>query len=411
MKAVQFKVSVPRYIFCKLFGKISKSVYYGPFSMLKYVDIPEPQLTNMPNEEWVKIQTKLSGFCGSELNTIFLHDSPSLTPWSSSPFIFGHENCGLIEEKGKLVKGFEIGDRVTVNPMLPCRTRGFEKVCELCERGQFSSCLNFTKGNIAPGLDNFTCRDTGGGWSPYFLAHQFQLYHVPDAVSDEDAMLVEPFSSALHNVMKCYPKDTDTILIIGAGMIGIGVLAALRALDCKARIIVLAKYKFQGEICEKYGADEIIYLREGDYYDSLAKSLKVELQKPALGKRVPVDGGADIVYECVGTDFTMNDALRFTKPGGKLGLIGLVGNTKKVDWSFAWFKELTLYGTNTESTEIYQGESIPTFQLVLNWLAEGKIELKPLLTHKFKLVDYKKAIKLLTKKGGNNLVKLAFNFD
>ena len=378
--------------------------------MLKYVDIPEPQLSNAPTEEWVKIQTKLSGFCGSELNTIYLYDSPSLTPWTSSPFILGHENYGIIAEKGKMVKGFEVGDRIVTNPMLPCRVRGIEKVCELCEQGIFSSCLNFTKGNLAPAFDNIVCRDTGAGWSPYYLAHQFQLYHVPDAVSDEDAVMVEPFCSSLHAVMRCYPKDTDTVLIIGAGTIGIAVIAALRTLGSKARIIVLAKYRFQGEWCEKYGADEIIYLKEGDYYDNLAKSLKVELKKPALGKRVVVDGGADVVYECVGTDMTMNDALRFTKSGGKLVIIGIVGKTSKVDWTFSWFKELTIFGTNTSSSEIYKEETIPTFQLALNWLAEGQLELSPLLTHKLKLEAYKKAIKMMRRKNKHKLIKLAFSF-
>ncbi len=411
MKALQFDVSIPRYVLCKLFGKISKSVYYGPLSMLHYRDIPEPQLSNAPTDEWVKVQTKLSGFCGSEMNTIFLRDSPSLTPFTSSPFIMGHENYAIIAEKGKKIKGFEEGDRVIINPMLPCETRGIDPVCELCAKGQFSSCLNFTKGNLAPGLDNFTCRDTGGGWSPYFLAHQFQLHHVPDSVSDEDAALVEPYCSSLHGVMQCPPEDTDTVLVIGAGMIGIAVVSALRALGSKARIIVLAKYPFQGEWCEKFGADEIIYLREGDYYDNLAKTLNVELQKPELGKRVPVNGGADVVYECVGLDTTMNDALRFTKPGGKLGLIGLVGKTSKVDWSFAWFKELTIYGTNTSSTEVYNGEPIHTFQLALDWLTEGKIELKPLLTQKMKLDDYKKAIKMMMNKSKKKLVKLAFYYD
>lgn len=378
--------------------------------MLHYRDVPEPQLSNAPNDEWVKIQTKLSGFCGSEMNTIFLHDSPALTPWTSSPFIMGHENYGLIAEKGKKVKGFEAGDRVVINPMLPCITRGLEP-CELCQNGKFSACLNFTKGNLSPGLDNFLCKDTGGGWSPYFLAHKFQLSHVPDSVSDEAAALVEPFCSSLHGVMHCLPKDTDTVLVIGAGMIGIGVVAALRALECKARIIVLAKYPFQGEWCEKFGADEIIYLRGDDYYETLAKLLHVELQKPALGKKVVVDGGADVVYDCVGTDTTINDALRFTKSGGKLGLIGLVGQTSKVDWSFSWFKELTLYGTQTSSTELYKGERIPTFQLALNWLVEGRIELKGLMTHKLRLEEYKTAIKLMQSKGRNKLVKLAFYYE
>ncbi|MHA1264499.1 MAG: zinc-dependent alcohol dehydrogenase [Candidatus Helarchaeota archaeon] len=411
MKALQFDVSVARYILCKFFGKISKSVYYGPLSMLHYREVPEPQLSNAPTNEWVKIQTKLSGFCGSEMNTIFLHDSPSLTPWTSSPFIMGHENYGIIVEKGRQVEGFEEGDRIIINPMLHCKTRGFEQECELCAQGQFSACLNFTKGNLSPGLDNFVCRDTGGGWAPYFLAHKFQLYHVPDAVSDEDAVLVEPFCSSLHAVMHCLPKDTDTVLILGAGMIGICAVAALRALECNARIIVLAKYKFQGALCQKYGANEVVYLREGDYYDQLAELLGVELQKPALGKRVVVDGGADVVYECVGTDTSMNDALRFTKSGGKVGLIGLIGKTTNVDWSFAWFKELTLYGTQTSSTELYKDERIPTFQLALNWLKEGTLELKPLLTHRLKLENYKKAIKLMLNKNRHQLVKLAFQYD
>ncbi len=412
MKALQFDVSVARYVLCKMFGKISKGVYYRrPFSMLHYVDIPEPQLSDAPNDEWVKIHTKLSGFCGSEMNTIFLHDSPSLTPFSSSPFIMGHENYGLIAEKGAKVEGFEEGDRVIVNPMLPCETRGIKPVCELCEKGIFSSCLNFTEGNLSPGLDNFTCRDTGGGWSPHFLAHRFQLHHVPDNVSNEEAALVEPYCSSLHGVMHCIPEDSDTVLVIGAGMIGITVVSALRALGSKARIIVLAKYPFQGEKCEAYGADEIIYLREGDYYDALAKSLNVELQKPALGKRVPVNGGADVVYECVGNDTTVNDALRWTKPSGKLGLIGLVGKSSNVDWSFAWFKELTLYGTNTSSTELYNGERIHTFQLALNWLKEGKIDIKGLMTHKLKLQDYKKAIKMMMHKSKHKLIKLAFEYD
>ena len=411
MKAVQFKVSIPRWVFCKIFEKIWGNIHLSRFSLTHYVDIPEPQLANAPNEEWVKIKTRLSGICGSEVGLIYLQDSPALTPFLSSPYVLGHENMGIIDEKGKKVKGFEVGDRVIINGVLPCRVRGIEPECELCAQGQFTSCLNFTKGNLSPSLYSFTCRDTGGGWSSHYLAHEFQLYHVPDSVSDEDAMLVEPLTCGLQSISRCYPKDTDTVLIFGAGMIGIAVVAALRALGSKAHIIVLAKYKFQGEWCEKYGADEIIYLRDGDYYEQLAKSLNVTLKKPELGKRVVVDGGADVVYECVGNDTAVNDALRFTKPNGKLALIGLVGKTKKVDWSFSWFKDLTMIGTNAMCTMVYQGERIPTFQLALNFLEEGQLELKPLLSQKFKLEDWKDAIKAVRAKGRHKIVKAAFAFD
>lgn len=95
------------------------------------------------------------------------------------------------------------------------------------------------------------------------MAHRSQLFHVPDDVSDENAIMVDAFCSTLHPVIRNLPCDQDMVLIIGAGTISICTLAALRALDSRARVIVLARYPFQGQLAWRYGADEVIYLDKG----------------------------------------------------------------------------------------------------------------------------------------------------
>jgi len=281
MEAIQLTVSIPRYVLTKAIGPVYPPVFWGHLAMLRYRDVPEPVL---PGPGWVKIKTRYGGICGSDLHTIFLKDSPSLSAFVSSPLTLGHENLGTITQVGEQVQGFASGDRVVADPLLPCATRGFEEPCEFCRREEFAQCQNFAEGDLAPGLSIGHCPDTGGSWSPCFVAHQSQLFSVPENVSDENAALAEPFAGALHWVMRNLPGDDDTILILGAGVVGLCTLVALRALGSGARAIVLAKYPFQGEMARRFGADQVIYLREGDYFQALAEATGGRLYKPA-GRR------------------------------------------------------------------------------------------------------------------------------
>jgi threonine dehydrogenase-like Zn-dependent dehydrogenase len=362
----------------------------------------------LPNQEWVKIKTKYAGICGSDINMIFLHDSPSLEPFNSFPATLGHENVGIIVEKGSKVKGFKVGDIVIVDPTLPCSARGIEEVCSMCKEGNYSLCLNVDKGNISKGIQNFCCGDVGGGFAPHFVAHQFQLFKVPDTVSDENAVLVDPLASALHAVLRNFPNDSDTVPDIGAAIMGLCTILALRVLGSKSRIINLAKYDFQAKLAKEYGADKVVLFKKG-YYEEIAKELDGTLLKPILGKKVMI-GGADVVFECVGNDNSVDDALRFTRPQGKMVLIGLAGVTRKVDWSFVWFKELQVVGTNSSARDTYKGKPVRDYQLALDLLAEKKINLSQFLTHKFKLSEYKKAIKTTIRKRKTRNIKTVFYF-
>lgn len=408
MKAIQFEDSIPRYVITKALSAIYRPAFYGPLSCVRYRDVPPPDL---PGAEWARIKVRYAGICGSDLNLIRLHDSPAMSPFSSFPFTIGHENFGYLTEIGEAVEGFSVGDRVIADPVLPCPTRGISPVCPHCAQKEFSRCLNFAEGNISPGLITGACRETGGSWSPEFVAHQHQIFRVPEEVSDENAILVDAFCSSLHPVMRNLPRDGETVLVLGAGIIGVCVVAALRALGSQCRILVVAKYPFQGELAQHYGADEIIYLRDGDLYDMVAGKTGGKVYKPILGKRMMM-GGADVVFECVGNDGSIDDALRFAGEGGKVVLVGLAGLAKGIDWTPIWFHELKVTGCFAYSTEMYQGKEIRTYQLALDWLAEGRLDLSPLLTHRYRLENYRDALHtLLTKKSVSRAMKAIFEFD
>jgi threonine dehydrogenase-like Zn-dependent dehydrogenase len=407
MRAIQFWVSVPRYIFTLIAGRIYQPAFWGPLSLVQYDEVPEPQL---PGPDWAKVKVRYGGICASDVGLIRLTESPALSPFGSERFTIGHENVGTLVEVGEQVEGFTVGDRVVADPVLACAPRGMNPPCSSCQEGQFPRCENITEGNLSPGAQIGACADTGGSWSPYFVAHRSQLFHVPEDISDENALLVEPFCIALHPVIRNLPRDEDTALIIGAGTIGICTLAALRALDSRARVIVLAKYPFQGELVRQYGADEVFYWdKEGKYYTAIADLVGGKLFQPILGKPVMI-GGADVTYDCVGSEVSIRDALWLTGAGGTIVQIGL-GSTGKIDWTPLWFKELTMVGTLASSIEEYQGQRIRCFQLALDFMTQGKVDLAPLLTHSFRLDDYHRALATNMNKSRHRLVHSAFVFD
>ena len=149
MKALQFSASIPQFLLLKLVGTLSRRFYVnGPLATARLVDIPEPAL---PSPEWVKIKTRMCGFCASDLNLIFLKDSPTASPFTSFPCVLGHEIAGEIVDMGSQVTSLRTGDRVTVAPHLNCVPRGIKPACRACRSGHVGSCENFAKGSLSPG--------------------------------------------------------------------------------------------------------------------------------------------------------------------------------------------------------------------------------------------------------------------
>ncbi|WLD93875.1 zinc-binding dehydrogenase [Alkalihalobacillus sp. AL-G] len=405
MKAIQFNYHLPRYILTKIAGRFSSKVYWDTrFSCLQFNEQHEQDL---PNENWVKVKVKYSGICGSDLNLIFLNDSPATSPYVSFPFTIGHEIVGVVTEVGANVNNIGKGQRIVVDPILSCEAREIENPCHPCQEQNYSLCERKAEGSLSPGLLTGACRDTGGGWSSSFVAHKSQVFPLPDEVNDLNGVMVEPLSCALHSVMRNQPNKGDTVLVIGGGVIGICIIAAIRALDLPCKIVSLVKYEFQGKLASYYGADEIIYLTRSDYVNELVKEINGSVLSPLFGAKV-IEGGADLVFECVGKKQSINDALRFTRNGGKVVLLGLAGIMNGIDWTTIWLNELDVKGSFAYSTEAYQGERVRTFAIAIQLIKEGKVDLSPMITHRFPLDDYKGALKAATSKSSRDAVKVVF---
>ncbi|WP_199620419.1 zinc-dependent alcohol dehydrogenase [Paenibacillus alkalitolerans] len=407
MQSLKFEFSIPRYIFGKTIGRMFPSLLWNSgFSCLRFRETADPDL---PNDRWVKIRVTYGGICGSDINLINLHDSPSTSPFASFPFTIGHEAVGTISEAGAAVTGFQIGDRVAVDPILSCMARGFSDPCDACRRGDYSICSQMTDGDIAPGLLIGACRDTGGSWSAYLVAHHSQVIKLPDEITDANGVMIEPFSCALHSVMRNRPGDDDTVLVVGAGTIGICVVAAIRALDIASKIVVVCKYDYQSKLALRYGADEVIRLGGKDYksiYET-AEALGARVLKPVIGPPV-IQGGADIVFECVGKSNSVNDALRFARSGGKVVLLGLAGLLDRIDWTTVWLNELDVKGSFAYGMEEFNGKRMRTMEVAIELMRSGKMDLSPLVTHRFPLEKYKDALATVVNKGKEACMKAVF---
>lgn len=403
MKAIQIDDSIPRYVIAKALGGLIPSIYWSGLGLLRCREVPEPQL---PGPDWVRVKTRLGGICGSDLNVITLHDSPSTSAYASFPFTLGHENVGTIAEVGPAVRGFDVGERVVVEPVLGCVVRGFDDLCPACARGDPAVCERRTEGAVGAGTFTGYCAATGGSWSPAFVAHESQLLRVPDSLSDESAAMTDPFATALRAVLRNPPPEGGTALVVGAGTIGLCTVAALRALGYAARIVVVAKHAFQADLARQYGADEVV--KPGDN-EALAQALSARLHKALIGPPM-VSGGAEVTYECVGARRTLSTALRFTREGGVAVIIGLVNIPRGIDWTPVWMKEIAVHGSYAYGFETYRGRKVRTFQLALDLMAEGKVDLAPLVTHRFALSEYRTALSMATHKSRHRLVKAVFAF-
>ena len=404
MQAIQYVKSVPRYLAVRLLGKHIGGLYTSGLSCIRLTEIEEPRVIG---PEWVKIRTRLSGICGSDLATITAKGSPYFSPFTSCPFVLGHEVVGEIAELGAGVDGYAIGDRIVIEPVLSCAIRGIQPYCYQCQHGQFANCENITKGDISAGIQTGYCRDTGGGWSEYFVAHRNQLHHAPDELSDDIAVLAEPFACALHSVLKADLDEKANVLVIGAGTMGLLTVAVIRALGKMNRILIVAKHPHQQKLGRELGADEIIP-HDKHLYANFCRLTGAEAHQPELGKPVLL-GGAGVTFDCVASSTTIDDALRFTRAQGRVILVGMPAIPKNIDWTSIWYKELKASGAYTYGVENYNGGQIRTFELGIQLLRQMGERLLPLIGERFPLRDYSGAIDSALHTGRSGTVKTLFD--
>lgn len=406
MKALQYRRSVGRYALLKLLGPRFHRLYTSFVSPLALREVPESAL---PTPKWVRIAPRLAGICGSDLATVCAMGSPYLAPLTSMPFVLGHELVGVVTELGSGVEGLGIGDRVVLRPALGCRARGISPLCDACRQGRDALCRNVTRGDIAGGIQTGFCRDTGGGFGESLVAHQSQVYRVPDNLEDRVAVLTEPFACALHGALKVKTTETDTVLVIGCGAIGLLTIAALRAIGSPTRIVASAMFEHQKRFAKDLGADELIdpLGSTAARYENWASVLGAEVLEAELGKPTVI-GGADVTFDCVALSVTIDDGLRFTRSGGTFVLVGMPGIPSGVDWTPLWFKELTLHATYAYGPERRPDAARDTFDIAIELLQTWGPKLAPLVGPPHPLSDYRAAFASALHTERTGVVKTVF---
>lgn len=395
MKALYFDNNLTRIAALKAASLVTRKAVYAPFSPFRCGEVPEPRI---PSPRWLKVKNRACGLCGSDIHFIFMEIDtgcfPAATPGLPRKYL-GHEMLGEVEEAGGEVEGFRPGDRVSLRIDWPsCFQMEIDPPCRQCARGRYMLCENLGKKKL-PLLD------TGGGFSPHMVMHRSQPFRVPDALSDDEALLLEPLACAVHGVMKCVPEPGDTVLVVGAGTMGLLTLAAVRALQPAADVYCLARYGFQAEHAERLGARGVIY--DNDHaYREIARITGARYLEGYFKNRILL-GGFDAIFDTVGSDRSIHNSLRWARGGGTLVVLGINFMPGKIDYTPVWEQEVKVTGINCHAMEP-AGES--SFEAAARLLEEKRVSVDGLITHRLPLGRYREAIELFLSKGRSKAIKI-----
>ncbi len=361
----------------------------SPDFPISLVEVDDPKL---PRSDWARVEILRGGICGSDLHTIFGgHPSSNMYgPYVGFPPEMGHEIAGRVIEVGADCTT-ALGTLVAVDPTLGCAARGFSP-CRNCAIGAPSSCERYTDGGLpAPGFGVGFTNGLGAGWGEQMVAHQSQLHEVPASLVDPSAIvLAEPLSISVHGILRRAPERGEPVLVIGAGIIGLAAVAALRALCPESSVTVLARHPHQAALATQLGAHQVITEHDD-------KSIMAQLAEITGGKVVGRGTGAQLIggcyytYEAVGTGQSIEQALRYTSSRGVIIQAGVTGRTE-IDLGPLYFKELTMIGTLCHCVDADPtGHSGHSFDRALAIIANGGFPASSLVTHEFALNDMAQA--------------------
>jgi threonine dehydrogenase-like Zn-dependent dehydrogenase len=384
VKALRFSRSLPRFAAARVAGSMQPGggARVGPLALVEAADPAEP------GPGWQRVRPILAGICGSDLATVAGKSSRYFEPIVSFPFVPGHEIVGTTED----------GARVVVEPVLGCAARDIAPPCPACAGGSLGRCEHLTLGHLKPGLQTGYCADTGGGWSTALVAHDSQIHRVPETLSDEGAVMVEPAACAVHAAFRARVPGGGLVAVLGAGTLGLCVVAALRRFALPGTIIAGAKHPDQQREARRLGAD--IAVVPGEVKRAVRRAARCQV----VGERL--SGGADVVLDCVGNAASIHEALNITRPGGRIVLVGMPA-PERLDLAPLWQREIELVGAYAYGTEeLPDGRRMRTFDLAFE--LSGAAGLGRLVSARYPLERYREAIEHAATAGSRGAVKIVF---
>jgi L-iditol 2-dehydrogenase len=313
-----------------------KALVLKEYKRLVFEEVPTPE----PGPGEVLVAVKACGICGSDV-----HGMDGSTGRRRPPIIMGHEAAGTIAGAGKGVCGWSEGDRVTFDSTIYCGH------CQYCQEGLINLCEN----RRVLGVSCAEYRQNGA-FAEFVTVPQRILYRLPEQLPFDHAALVEPFAIALHAIRRSPPSLNDSVVVMGAGMIGLALVQGLRRAGC-GQIIVVDVMEERLDTALGFGATATI--------NSGKTNVVEETSRLTMGR------GADIAFEAVGVTATVEWALSCLRKGGSATLVGNVAPKIDFPLQIAVTRELSVFGSCASRGE---------YPACLDMLARGDLDPDPLLS-------------------------------
>ena len=301
----------------------------------------------------VLIKVNRTAICGTDIH-IFKWDD-----WAKAtipvPMAVGHEFSGQIVDMGIEVKGYEIGDRVSAEGHITC---GY---CRNCRAGRRHLCMN----TVGVGVNR------AGAFAEYLSVPAFNVFKLPDAISDDMASILDPLGNATHTALS-FDLVGEDVLITGAGPIGIMAVAIARYAGAR-HVVITDVNDYRLELARKMGATRAINVAQGSIDETMKELGMVE--------------GFDVGMEMSGNPQAFRDMLRTMHHGGKVAILGIPPGDMAIDWNDVIFKGLVLKG-------IYGREMFETWYKMSSMLQSG-LNMDPIITHHFDIDEFQPAFELM----------------
>ena len=312
-------------------------------------DIATPKVGH--NDVLIKIRR--TAICGTDIH-IYQWDE-----WASKtipvPLAVGHEFCGEIVECGSEVKGFSIGDRVSAEGHITCG------VCRNCRAGRRHLCMN----TVGVGVNR------AGAFAEYLSVPAFNVFKLPDSISDEMASILDPLGNAAHTALS-FDLVGEDVLITGAGPIGIMAVAICRYAGAR-HVVITDINDYRLELARKMGATTALNVTRETLDDTM--------------RDLGMEEGFDVGMEMSGNPQAFRDMLRTMHHGGKIAILGIPPEEMSIDWTNVIFKGLVLKG-------IYGREMFETWYKMSSMLQSG-LNIEPIITHRFDVDDFQAGFDLM----------------
>ncbi|MBR1409158.1 MAG: alcohol dehydrogenase catalytic domain-containing protein [Clostridia bacterium] len=308
-------------------------------------EVPVP----VPGPGQVRISVDYAGICGTDRHE---YEGPNFIPTvkphrltgRTAPLTLGHEFTGRISAVGEGVEGWKPGDRVTANGTLCCGK------CEACRSGRYNVCQKL----------GFLGVSTDGAFAEEVVVEAARLFAIPEGLGQREAVLCEPLACGIHATNLLGDVAGKDVVVLGPGIIGLSAFFGARQAGA-GRILVSGIGEWRRELIERCGGT----------YVNAAETDPVQAVEAWSGGNL-----ADVVYECIGAEATLDQAIRMSKPGGKLMVMGVFGRKPVVDLNTLQEAERVIYTSQAHIDEI---------GTALRCLRDGDIPGKELITREVTL--------------------------